>query len=208
MRRVLLVDDDEAVLRSLERLVHRFRPCVRAVTIAEARYALESTQLCGLIVDVTLEVPGDGLDVMRAFRAAHPHAPILVLTGDPCARAMAAAFDAGAKIIVKGTAAGRIDSFAMECACADSTLPPAVQHVIADWARRAQLTLKEVEVLEGAVRGRRVSWFVQFANLSEPAYRARTRSLLTKLQFANLDEAVNALLLEALQRTSVLEARL
>lgn len=204
-RRVLLVDPDEAVLRLLERLVHRYRPCLRAASVGDAKYAIESARLCGLIVDPTLAVPRDGLDVVRAFRAAYPDAPILVLAHTVCDDTAATVFDTGAKIITKRVAAKRINSFAMQCVCADTEHTPVLRDVLADWACRAKLTVKEVEIVDGALRGRRVEWFVQHRRMTESAYGARRMSLLRKLPFASIDEAVITLLSEALSRATSLE---
>ena len=83
-RTVLIVDDEEAIRRMLERLLrlHGF-DAVPVATIAEGIAAAEQRQFDAAILDLSLGELGSGLDFLAWLRQ-HPGTtdiPVLILTG-------------------------------------------------------------------------------------------------------------------------------
>ncbi len=95
-RRVLVVDDDDAVRRAVARALtlHGYR-----VTVAEG--GAEALRLLALdapdvvVLDVAMPAP-DGLDVCRRLRAAGDRRPVLMLTARDAVGDRVAGLDAGA----------------------------------------------------------------------------------------------------------------
>ncbi len=78
---LLLVDDDEIFLNRLARAMEkRGFQVTRAISVAEARTALDSFAPAFAVVDLRLE-DGNGLDIVDALREARADARIVVLTG-------------------------------------------------------------------------------------------------------------------------------
>jgi FixJ family two-component response regulator len=78
---VHLVDDDAAVLRSLQRVLRAARVRTAAFESADAFLAAHSPDMVGCIV-LDLSMPGlDGLELQRELAARHCQLPIVFLTG-------------------------------------------------------------------------------------------------------------------------------
>ena len=78
---LLLVDDDEIFLNRLARAMEkRGFQVTRALSVAEARSALQAHAPAYAVVDLRLE-DGNGLDVVEALRERRPDCRIVVLTG-------------------------------------------------------------------------------------------------------------------------------
>ena len=93
---LLLVDDDEIFLNRLARAMEkRGFQVTRALSVAEARSALQAHAPAYAVVDLRLE-DGNGLDVVEALREARANARIVVLTGYGAIATAVAAIKMGA----------------------------------------------------------------------------------------------------------------
>lgn len=99
--RILIVDDDAAVLDMLSRLLAQWgHEAIPFARFEEARAFLEDHQPDALVVDVRLG-QYNGLQLLHLARRNHPQIPVIVLSGfdDPVLRADAA--EAGAAYLLK-----------------------------------------------------------------------------------------------------------
>ena len=95
-RRVLVVDDETDFLVTYERLLRREGyEVVTATSRATGLTALAGERPHLVISDLRLP-DGDGLDVVRAARAARDPVPVIVITGYPSDESRRAALAAGA----------------------------------------------------------------------------------------------------------------
>lgn len=95
-RRVLVVDDEADFLATYERLLRRQGyEVLMATSRAAGLAALDGEPLHLVISDLRLP-DGDGLDVVRAARAAREPVPVIVVTGYPSDETRRAALAAGA----------------------------------------------------------------------------------------------------------------
>ncbi|KAA6464572.1 response regulator [Acidobacteria bacterium AB60] len=82
--RVLVVDDDTAVLRSVEAVLVQSGLEVSAVeTVAEALDLIGKKQFDVLLADLNIGEPGDGFTMVGAMRRVQPKASTFILTGYP-----------------------------------------------------------------------------------------------------------------------------
>ncbi len=82
--RILLVDDDLAVLRSLEAILAQSGFQVSAVaSVPEALELIGKQQFEVLLTDMNIGEPGDGFTVVGAMRRVQPDASAFILTGYP-----------------------------------------------------------------------------------------------------------------------------
>lgn len=88
--RVLVVDDDRAVSRTLARVLEMsgFEVAV-ADSVPQALQLIASQSFDALLSDLHMPHAGDGLTVVSAMRHTHPQAPTLLLTAYPATEAAA-----------------------------------------------------------------------------------------------------------------------
>jgi two-component system response regulator PrrA len=99
-RRVLVVDDEADFLATYERLLRREGYEVVTVTSRAAGLAALAGELPHLVISDLRLPDGDGLDVVRAARAARDAVPVIVITGYPSDETRRAALAAGATTFV------------------------------------------------------------------------------------------------------------
>jgi CheY-like chemotaxis protein len=101
--RLLLVDDDEAVVSGLKVILeaHEFE-VTAAASVMEALRLITAQQFDVLLTDLHMPGPGDGLVLAGAIRHANPKAVTLVLSANPdMGRATAAILGEADEIFVK-----------------------------------------------------------------------------------------------------------
>jgi len=80
---IAVVDDDQRILESLERLLesadHAVRPFASAAALLESGYLAE---IDCLISDIDMPVM-NGFELLRAMHVAQPELPIILITGHP-----------------------------------------------------------------------------------------------------------------------------
>jgi response regulator of citrate/malate metabolism len=82
--RILLVDDEPALLELVEDMAHRSFPCtvLRAANVRQARHILETQPIDLMIADVLLP-DGDGTSLLETMRLHQPSASAVIMTGSP-----------------------------------------------------------------------------------------------------------------------------
>jgi DNA-binding NtrC family response regulator len=82
MPRILIVDDDRETCRFIEELLEEpGRDFVSAYGPEDAIVSLQQTPFDLLISDINLNAARSGLDVLRAFKAAHPRGEVVLISG-------------------------------------------------------------------------------------------------------------------------------
>jgi DNA-binding response OmpR family regulator len=159
--RVLLVDDDQAVLEMMQRGLESQRFKVTPVTgVAEALARINTDTFDVLVTDQRMPSPADGFTVVSAMRSAQPEVLTVVTSGNPDTQAAMAAIVLQADEILmkphdvrvlgelirkrmathKGSARTARESVA-------AILKRETTAIIADWLKR----LKEDEVLSSVL---------------------------------------------------------
>ena len=103
MFRILLVDDEPAVLRLLQIVLEAESfQIVTAKSASEAKSLLGKTEFDLVLTDMRMETLTAGYDVVRAARQLHPRPAIAILTAFPISRSEWQPSGADA-LFVKGT---------------------------------------------------------------------------------------------------------
>jgi DNA-binding response OmpR family regulator len=151
MARILVVDDDEIILLTLNTILslHNFQ-VTTASSVAEALRQISSNQFDVLLTDLHMPAAGDGLTVVSAMRHANPQAVTLLLSAFPAMHAAAHAIVLQADdVLVKPLDAGALVNSIRERLAAGphrprpieslaSLLGRSTQTVIDHWYRRIQ----------------------------------------------------------------------
>jgi DNA-binding response OmpR family regulator len=114
--RVLLVDDDSAVLAMMIQGLERKRfEVVAASSVTEALGRIATENFDVLITDLHMPDPGDGFTVVSAMRHSQPNALTLLVSGYPDVQgAMAAILLEADEIVVKPFEIGRLTELVRE----------------------------------------------------------------------------------------------
>ena len=114
--RVLLVDDDSAVLAMMIQGLERKRfEVVAASSVTEALRRIATENFDVLITDLHMPDPGDGFTVVSAMRHSQPNALTLLVSGYPDVQgAMAAILLEADEIVVKPFEIGRLTELVRE----------------------------------------------------------------------------------------------
>ncbi|RYZ91134.1 MAG: sigma-54-dependent Fis family transcriptional regulator, partial [Proteobacteria bacterium] len=81
--KVLLVDDDQMILRAWEMLLSESYEVTTASSVANARAILQTSEIDVAVVDLDFQgQEEDGLDLINFIHANYPHLSVLVLSGD------------------------------------------------------------------------------------------------------------------------------
>ena len=87
--RILIIDDDPAILSSLRMALEYERHDVVWATTAEAGLALFKCAAPDIVL-LDVEMPGiDGLEVLRTLHATHATTPVIMMSADRFARSEA-----------------------------------------------------------------------------------------------------------------------
>jgi DNA-binding NarL/FixJ family response regulator len=198
--RVLLVDDHEIVRVGL-RTILASHPGIAVVgEAATAREAIaEAARLVPDVVLMDLRLPdGDGVDVCRTIRAAHPGSRVVMLTAYADEEALVASVLAGASgYLLKQTRGQDVVRAIEEAAAGRSLLDPAsterLLSFFRNWARGQEdlspLTDQERRVLDLMAVGKTNREIADALGLAEKTVKNYVSNILGKLHERQRTEA-------------------
>jgi CheY-like chemotaxis protein len=143
--RILLVDDDEIVRHSLEKILKQYGFAVTtAASVSEALKHISSTTFDLLLSDLHMPGAGDGLTIVSAMRHSNPKAVTMLLSAfpemDAAARAILKQTD---QVLVKPIEVPALIKAIKQGLEIGPQLPRAMETVAAILQRSAQATIRE-----------------------------------------------------------------
>jgi two-component system response regulator FixJ len=191
-RRAYVVDDDDAVRRSLGLLLGS---AGYAVQVFEAGDTFLKTASAGWplgCVLLDLRMPRmDGIEVQHAMTARRMPHPVIVITAHGDVPQAVQAMKAGACDFIEKPFDGEAILRAMEAAMEDCLSTEADARGAAEAAARiSALSRREEEVLRGVVAGRRNKMIAQDLCISPRTVEIHRGNMMAKLGVGSLSEAV------------------
>lgn len=196
---VLCVDDHRLIREGITHILERYDDVRVVGQAANGREAAELyTSLRPRITLMDLQMPVmNGLDAIRAIRAADPDARIIVLTmyqGDEDAFR---ALQAGAVgYVLKDSVPEELIRVIRDVHAGRSGVPPDVSAKLAARSMSPTLTARELQVLELLVTGMRNKEMASHLGISEDTVRAHVKGVFAKFRVHDRTAA----LAEALRR--------
>jgi two-component system, LuxR family, response regulator FixJ len=188
-RTVYVVDDDAAVRRSLERLLHSAG--FVAVTYASPFAFLDAAQqLAGRCIVIDIRMPGmDGLELQKRLRDLRIPIPVIMMTAQGDVPTAVRAMKAGAIDFIEKPFTGEALLVAVETALGK---PDRVEsRETAEAARRiARLSRREREVLDALVAGRPNKLIAFDLGISVRTVEVHRARMMERLGVRRLAEAV------------------
>jgi len=201
--RVLLVDDHASFRQPLAFMLERepeITVVAQAGSLAEARAALEGVDVA--IVDLDLP-DGNGVDLVRALRAANPNGMVLILSGSNDRALFARAVEEGASgVMNKSSRIAEIVEAVQRLGAGESLLSPREVIEMLRFAGRhreenqtaqqtlQRLTPREREVLQALADGLNDKEIAQRLHVSTETARTHMVNVLRKL---DVDSRLQAL---------------
>ena len=205
---VRVVDDDAAVLKSLDRLLRAAGFAVRTFPSSNEFLQQHDGDAPGCVV-LDLSMPGlDGLAALPRLRSAAPDCEVVVLTASGTEENLLAAIRAGAAgYLLKSEPPERIVSFLRGVANGEAALSGEVARRLLDQLRASggrlgggvpdgiaqTLSAREVEVLLLLDEHLSTDDIAKRLFISEHTVRSHVKSLLRKLNVSSRREALEAL---------------
>jgi len=190
--RVMLVDDHPAFRKGLAALIAS-EPGLRVT--AETGDGREAVGLYRQkrpdIVLMDLRLPGmGGVEATLAIRKEFPDARIIVLTTFETDEDIYRAIQSGAKsFLLKDTPDDELSRTIRAVYAGEQPLPPKVAERLAQRQQRADLSQREMEVLQLLIKGRSNKEIGSALFISEDTVKAHLKTLFAKLQVQDRTEA-------------------
>jgi len=188
---IYVVDDDEAVLRSLARVLTAAGYGSEAHASAEAFLARHDPEAPGCVI-LDLGLPGmDGFEVQQKLAAGRSERSVIFLTGLGDIPASVRAMKAGAvDFLTKPVEAGALLAAVEQAIARDAAARATLAEGDAVRRNLARLTPREREVLEGVLAGRlnkQIAWELGTAEKTVKVHRGR---MMKKMGFRRLVDLI------------------
>jgi CheY-like chemotaxis protein len=193
---ILVVDDDESIVRVLCRLIGKVCPAVGATTIVDAnRHIEQSARLTGLILDVHLR-EGSGWEILVTARARDPLLPAMMLTGMRWSSLVEQASEFHAIPYEKPLEPGDAVRFAESARRLQENARTRMRDLVQELAERCHLSTDEVSAVEATLFGQNIDPTTAPSNTRPPhgAPKTQTAHILGKTGAKSLRDVRDSLL--------------
>jgi DNA-binding NarL/FixJ family response regulator len=190
--RLLCVDPQPVALEGIRSLIAKQPDMHVVATTGSGEQAIELfEQHRPDITVLELELPTiSGFDLIRAIRARDQHARMVVLTAYRGDEDIFTALQAGAATyVLKDSLTTELVSFIRHVHAGRTSLPGRVQAILANRARTAALTNREVQVLRHAAMGMQNREIAEALDITPETVKVHIKNVLSKLGARDRAEA-------------------
>jgi FixJ family two-component response regulator len=202
--RLLVVEDEDAVFRCLERIVSRYRPVRHATSLEQALVELKGrTRFCGFLVDRTLgDRTNGGVELLSIVQREHPGVPAALVTGyvdGPIVNEVAAL---GATMLSKPVDEQALLPFLQRVIAREHGFGRDFSERLAAVSRGFRFSPREHEIVAWFVAGGGKDGFLAFSGMAESTFKTHVKHILAKSSMPSLAETVSITLRRVVGRTT------
>lgn len=194
--KLLVVEDEDAVFRVLERIVSRFRPVRHASSLESATGELrDRDQWCGFLFDLSLGPQREaGMQLLETVHSEFPGVPAALVTGHIDGSVVNRVAALGATIISKPLGEHELLPFLQRVMARELGLAKNFSERLNGVSRSYKLSPREHELLAWIVAGGTREGYLAFTGMAETTLKTHVKHVLAKSGTSSLAEAVNAAL--------------
>lgn len=194
--RLLVVDDDPASARVLERLVSKYRPVRHANTLEEGLAELKTrSDWCGFVFDVRLDEHHDGGIELASFAMKEfPGVPAALVTGYITAPLVNRAAALGAVVVSKPLGESELLPFLQRVIAREHGFEKDFSDRLDAMSRASRFSPREHEILAWFVSGGTREAYLAFTGMAETTLKTHVKHILAKTGRASMADLVNATL--------------
>jgi FixJ family two-component response regulator len=202
--KLLLVEDDPAVVRVLERIVSRYRPVKHAMSFAQAVTELKGrTRFCGFIFDQTLGDKSDGgTELLMMVHRDHAAVPAALLTGHIDAAIVNRVASLGAVILSKPVEERALAPFLQRVIAREHGFAKDFTERLDTVTRDYRFSPREHEICAWFIAGGTREGFLAFSGMADTTFKTHVKHILAKTSTSSLAEAVSLTLRRVVVRSS------
>lgn len=191
--RLLVVDQEDATFRSVERIVSRHRPVRHVHTFEAAMVALKArSPWCGFLFDLTLGARDEGgLELLEMVHRDFPGVPSALVTGRIDASIVNRVATLGATVFFRPLGEPELLPFLQRVMAREHGFGRDFSERLGAISRGYKLSPREHEVLTWFVSGHSRDGYLAFTGLAETTFKTHVKHLLAKMHAATLPDAVS-----------------
>ena len=201
--KLLVVEDEAAVFRCLERIVSRYRPVRHATTFEQAVAELKGrTRFCGFLFDRTLvDRENGGTELLAIAQRDYAGVPAALVTGyvdGPIVNEVAAL---GATMLSKPLDEQALLPFLQRVIAREHGFAKDFSEKLNAVSRGFRLSPREHEILAWFVAGGTREGYLAFSGMAESTFKTHVKHILAKSSTTSLAETVSIALRRVVVRT-------
>ena len=194
--RLLVVEDDDAVFRSLERIISRHRPVKHVESFERALGEIQGRgKFCGFLFDQRL---GDrregGTELLALARCEHASVPAALVTGYVDAALVNRVAALGAIVLSKPVDESALGPFFQRVVARDHRFAKDFAERLDAVSRDFKFSPREHEICAWFVAGGTREGFLAFSGMADTTFKTHVKHILAKTSATKLAEAVSMML--------------
>ncbi|MDB4936308.1 MAG: hypothetical protein JWP87_3280 [Labilithrix sp.] len=202
--KLLVVEDDAAVFRCLERIVSRYRPVKHASSFAQAVAELKGrTRFCGFIFDQSLTDRSDGgTELLSMVLREHATVPVALITGSIEPAIVNRVASLGAVILSKPVDERALAPFLQRVIAREHGFAKDFTERLDAVTRDFRFSPREHEICAWFIAGGTREGFLAFSGMADATFKTHVKHILAKTSSSSLAEAVSLALRRVVVRGS------
>jgi FixJ family two-component response regulator len=202
--KLLVVEDDSAVFRILDRIVSRYRPVKHASSFEQAVSELKGrTRFCGFIFDQSLADRHDGgTELLSIVHRDHATVPAALITGMINPAIVNCVASLGAVILSKPVDKRALAPFLQRVIAREHGFAKDFTERLDAVTRDYRFSPREHEICAWFIAGGTRDGFLAFTGMADATFKTHVKHILAKTSSASLAEAVSLTLRRIVVRGS------
>lgn len=199
---ILLVDDDEVLAASIERMIRPFCEVRLVTTVAAGRAQIDRAPVLAALIDESLP-DGSGLDLVAYLRRRRPAVPVMLFTALRDRRLANRAQALRAEFVFKPAGPSNIIPFVSDAVGAAGEAQAKLELAVGQVVQLCELSSREVDVIHLALAGIPRTVMARELEITENTLKSTIRRLLEKAGEETLEELVRSVFDAALRGARV-----
>lgn len=201
--KLLVVEDEDAVFRCLERIVSRYRPVRHATTFEHAIAELKGrTRFCGFLFDQSLaDRENGGTELLAIVQRDHAGVPAALVTGHVDGPIVNEVAGLGATMLSKPVDEQALLPFLQRVIAREHGFAKDFSERLNAVSRGFRFSPREHEILAWFVAGGTREGYLAFSGMAESTFKTHVKHILAKSSTSSLSETVSIALRRVVVRT-------